>query len=312
MSKTKRHHFIPVFYLKQFTNENNQFYIYDVKQRSFRDHGRLFYPQNQFYEHGGNTTYHDGESDAIEREFSKIDTALARVLQKIRGGESSSLTFEDSQLLGAFITMLYWRIPAHKNKVQAYIQNANSLSALGHPIPNHIRGTLSQRQYELTMLEGIKKDADFYKYMKLRLPLLTFTEVFQSQGAHYESVVQLPYAHHSPRLVSDNPVIYRRSGTQSLHTDECVYLISPQHLLVRRSVQNIKINNRIRRLMDMLSLLQANEYVSCTDKDYPESLYAEYQKHFTSIDQVRAAVFNCIQAEREPDLFKIMQHYYNT
>ncbi|HEX6426062.1 MAG TPA: DUF4238 domain-containing protein [Niastella sp.] len=170
MSKTKRHHFIPVFYLKQFTNESNQFYIYDVTKQTFQGNGKLFYPSQQFYEHYGNTTYYGEESDDIEQSFSRIDSEIGAILKKIAATGLTTLgEMAWIKLLG-FGNILYWRIPANTDKVKAYIQQATSLKDFRmEPIETRV-GHSPGREEELAVLGKIKRESDFHKYLKLQLP----------------------------------------------------------------------------------------------------------------------------------------------
>ncbi|MGR3854293.1 DUF4238 domain-containing protein [Chryseobacterium indologenes] len=39
MSQSQKHHFLPVFYLKRFANENEQFKIFNVKTKRFKQKG---------------------------------------------------------------------------------------------------------------------------------------------------------------------------------------------------------------------------------------------------------------------------------
>ncbi len=42
MSQSQKHHFLPVFYLKGFANENEQFKIFNVKTKRFKQKGNFF------------------------------------------------------------------------------------------------------------------------------------------------------------------------------------------------------------------------------------------------------------------------------
>lgn len=294
MSKTKRHHFIPVFYLKQFTNENNQFYIYDVKKQTFRGNGRLFYPSQQFYEHYGNTTYYKEESDDIEQRFSKIDSEVGAVLKKIITTGLSTLVENDWVLLQVFVKILYWRIPANTDKVKAYIQQATSLKDLDLKPIETLTGQPSFDK-ELAVLEKIKRDSDFHKYFKLVLPKITHREFLKNHFTTVFSIIPFPAVKQIPKLMSDNPIIYRTPGYESLDAKEFIFPLSPTYMLFRHRATRITVSPVIRVLLDMLFLVQAHEYVSCVSKEYPQQLYDAFQKDFSSsVDRLREEVFSCI------------------
>src|SRR5688572_22749913 len=84
MSKSKRHHFIPVFYLKNFTNEDGLFYIYDIKNDKFKNNGEGFAPKTHFFEWEGNTVFYEPEpSDFLENGFTNWDNNVANIYNKI-------------------------------------------------------------------------------------------------------------------------------------------------------------------------------------------------------------------------------------
>lgn len=45
---SQKHHFLPVFYLKGFANENEQFKIFNVKTKRFKQKGNFFSPSSHF------------------------------------------------------------------------------------------------------------------------------------------------------------------------------------------------------------------------------------------------------------------------
>ncbi|WP_133055379.1 hypothetical protein [Niastella koreensis] len=95
--------------------------------------------------------------------------------------------------------------------------------------------------------------------------------------------------------MSDNPIIYRTPGYESLDAKDFIFPLSPTYMLFRHRTTRITVNPLIRVLLDMLFLVQANEYVSCVSKEYPQQLYNAFQKDFSSsIDRLREEVFSCI------------------
>lgn len=295
MSQTKRHHFIPEFYLKHFTNENNQFYIYLVKENKFKDRGRLFYPSQQFYEHYGNTvTYGQQQSDWIEKSFSDIDSKVGAIIKKISAGREWTLEEEEWIMLQYFVNIIYWRIPANTEKVKEYISNATCLSDFKMKVTDVRSGEQISTDEEMKLLERIKRDPDFYKFLKLMLPANTFPEIFNKPNRDFAHIFPFTYADRLPKLVSDNPIIYRRPGKESLHTDEFIFPITPTQLLFRHRFSKLIVHSHVRLYVDMLLLLQANEYVSCTDLQYPALLKSEFQIQFGSIEKLRENIFNLI------------------
>src|SRR5688500_3332498 len=108
-SKSKRHHYLPVSYLRGFTDSSGKIHIYDKVKDDFYS-GK---PENFFVEgHRNTTVLGDEKVDFLEKLYAEIDAAGAQMLQKLK-----RLTFEgefESELkmdILYFISFLRWRIP---------------------------------------------------------------------------------------------------------------------------------------------------------------------------------------------------------
>lgn len=292
MSKPKRHHFIPVFFLKQFTNPDGSFYIYDVKKGTFKNKGRKFAPSTHFYEHFGNTVIMgDADSEFVEEAYSNHDARVSMIIKKVVENENWSLTPEEWTMLQYFVNIMHWRIPFNINKVKSYINKATSLQAFGMKLMNTNTNKRISLQEEIKLLDRMKGEPDFYKYIKLLLPAITYPELFAKTVQDSATIQHFPFD--LPKLISDNPIIYR-TGKGSLHTDEFIFPLSPTHLLLRHKAPKIRVWSWVKLLSDMLMLVQANEYVAVTDLKYPLTIHEQYSKYFSSIDKLRQELFKAI------------------
>jgi hypothetical protein len=81
MATSKRHHYIPQFYLKGFTNEHGKYYIFDKQIETIR----LSTPINSFFENNRNTVIvKDEKTVFLEDIYSRFDSETAPQLEKIR------------------------------------------------------------------------------------------------------------------------------------------------------------------------------------------------------------------------------------
>lgn len=295
MSVTKRHHFIPIFYLKQFTNDDGFFYIYDIKRNKFKNRGRKFAPSTQFYEHHGNTTFLGLESsDFLEHSYTSFDNRIAGIYKKIVGkavGKEYTLEPGEWALLQYFVSIMYWRNPSTKPLVDELIKNATSINDLKLKVKDSQTKQSVDLQSELQYLEKIKNEPDFYKFYRSMLPGLTYPEIFKKENdfAHI-----FPFPLSLPKLVSDNPIIYRNPGKKSIHIDELIFPLTPSQILIRNKYNGLIIHSAVRIFIDMMLVMQAKEYVSSSDLKYPISLKEEYHKRFTSIEDLRTTIFKYI------------------
>lgn len=114
MSTPKRHHFLPEFYLKGFTDNLKQFQVYDFKTGDYR----LQTPINtgvrsNYYSFLDNT----GEKDrsTIEDFFSKIEQPAKKAIEKL--DTRQKLSNEDLEWLACFTAFQITRVP-HFEQVQ--------------------------------------------------------------------------------------------------------------------------------------------------------------------------------------------------
>lgn len=297
MNTSRRHHFIPKFYLKHFTDEDGMFYIYDVKNNVFKNNGKKFAPRTHFYETNSNTVSFGGElSSFIEESYGSYDCDVAEIYRKItdRSGDFD-LTSHEWTLLQYFINILYWRNPSNRKQLEDRIQQANCLKDLHLRLLDAKGGRPVSKEMQTEFLGKLKDDPDFVKYQKLIVPAFTYQEIFTKEN-DYAHIFRFPF--NLPKLVSDNPIIYRYPGKISLHIDEMIFPLTPTQILIRNRFDSLTIHSVVRIYIDMLLLMQAKEYVACTDPSYPISLKEQFHHRFTSVDELRQTLFKFIYQRR--------------
>ena len=113
---TKRQHYIPQFYLKNFSQDGEHVYVYD---RAKGDKGEIRYQttikvahENHFY------TYQTrkGTKGNLEDLLGQIEGDTAAVIEKVK--RERTITPEDKEKLALFVGFLYSRTPAFKAKTQ--------------------------------------------------------------------------------------------------------------------------------------------------------------------------------------------------
>lgn len=296
MKISKVHHYIPEFYLKQFTNEQGLFHIYNVKKQSFKKHGQLFAPSSHFYELNANTvTYGVESSDFLEQSLATIDNSAGDIYKKISDKAGSGeylLSSEEWTFLQYFISIMYWRNPSTNVLVEQKIKNASCLKDLGLILRSKDKDAPVGGEEELALFNKAKSDTDFLKFYKAMIPNLTYVDRLRVRDNDFAHIFTFPIG--LPKLVSDNPIIYRNPGQVSIHLDDMIFPITPIQVLIRNKYSGLIVHSCVRILIDMLLVLQANKYVACTDLKYPISLVEEYDKRFKSVGELRETIFRFI------------------
>lgn len=290
MSGSKRHHFLPVFYVKVFTNPDGFFHVYDVRKKVFKNNGGKFAPSTQFYEHFGNSILMNGIQDNyVEESYTEMDNRIAAIIRKIQQGRDAELDSDEWQILQYFVAITHWRIPANTNKVKDFISQAKSIEDLKMKLIDKPTGQPASDKEQMELLTKIKADKEFYKYIKLGLPAITYPEIFQKDFTNAGHII--PFKFPLPKLLSDNPIIYANPGKQSLHTDDFIFPLTPTNMLIRHRFKKLTVHPGVRILIDMMQLVQANEYVSSSDLEYPLKLQQTYLEFYGSVEKLREAIF---------------------
>lgn len=111
MNVTRKHHYLPVFFLKGFVNDEGAFSVFDCKKRQLKK-GRYF-PSSHFFEFGRNTTNFEGTvSDFTEKGYGTKDNRFAKLFHKIQQCPGiPELDEMEMFALQEFISNTFWRIP---------------------------------------------------------------------------------------------------------------------------------------------------------------------------------------------------------
>lgn len=289
MSKVSTyHHFIPKFYLNNFTDANNQFYIYLVREKRFKKNGKLFSPSSHFFIKNGNTIKQFGKKeDFLEKEhYSNLDSEVALIFEKINSNEGISkcgLTDFEIVKLNYFFTHLFWRNPKNDELIRQLIQ-AKSIKAFGFKLIDENR----QEIFDENIDNIIKNHPDIYKLLKYTFPLNTFTNNFITNMDY----TLLPFPKSNlPSLLGDNPIIFNNNDKIDTYLEEIIIPITKSIIFIRSNNLDVQFHSSTKVLIDMLQLKQANEYVCCTNKEYILQLDSVFENEFKSIDRLRSLIF---------------------
>ena len=235
-STSWRHHYLPQFYLKGFTNENGLFKIFDVERQEFIKSGKEFSTESYFFEKDGNSVIKDGvKDDVIETKFfKKQDDRIAKVFNKIKNSsreDDFGITDMDMPDLQFFVSSLFWRVPANYDQIK-YLVDTKELHELGLLIKSK-KNNLTIRDKELET--RIKNDPFFFKSMKNIIPYLTFPRLLDCKTP----LTIQTFPEQLPAICSDNPVIMEESVFPDIYFDDFIFPLTNKLVLIRGK----KINN---------------------------------------------------------------------
>ena len=121
---SKRHHYIPQYYLKCFTNENGLFYLYEVLRN--RMDKNLHNTDSLFFEKNRNIIRYKGQiSDIIENYYTDFDTIFANLFREIKNGVFEEELFASNVLvcIKQFLALFLCRLPIIDEQMDFILDN---------------------------------------------------------------------------------------------------------------------------------------------------------------------------------------------
>ena len=273
--QSKKHHYLPRFYLKGFADADNRFYVLDKAS------GKIWQstPEQSFCENRRNTgaicdirTKEVIYTDFAEEALSRIDNRAALVFQEIAASSAKGFDFnvERTYAIRTLLASIFWRTPAN-DELRNEIIFSTSFAELGFGIHDEITGKRMPEQEEhLKQIEI---------WQKLYPMLLTTTAFLPRNSPFNFPDWRLYYREEGACLISDNPIIFRDfKGVSSLH-GELISPISRKNILVSTPSCKTPVLPKLFSLkLDLLLFHNAKQYVASARKHYLELMAEEAPK----------------------------------
>jgi len=294
-SRSKKHHYLPRYYLKGFTDSRNYFFVYD-KQKD-RILPNALTPDTFFFENNLNTVIlpNGTYSDFLEDSYTEFEVQTRGSLDTIRNSNiKTPIQLIDMMHLFLFLLFLHWRLPSNIKYVEElskkfFVADYKDLNCF--TIKNKNGKTASKE-----IIDKIKNSTAFKKTSKLIIPFAPFYD-----GRWGERLKNWRFLYtgdeNNWHLVGDNPIITKGNSDHDPVNclKEFVFPVSGKILLVN-------IGNPISKdfppelvLQFNISIIErAQRFVACQNKDFLEALIKFYKLHiwFKKTDTIIPEMFN--------------------
>ena len=108
METSDRHHYIPRFLIKNFSDSDNKLWVYNKEERRILKNKQS--PKSIFFEWGRNTFNINGKpSDNIEKIYGALDDLYAKTLDRIL--KTQTMAGSELTLMISLVSLIKWRIP---------------------------------------------------------------------------------------------------------------------------------------------------------------------------------------------------------
>jgi hypothetical protein len=293
MSLSTRHHYIPIFYLKGFLNNNNEFAIFDKKRKVLKK--GYFSPKSHFFEDNRNTLIDsEGElCDSLEQLYMEYDTKMSKLFERLRLDTEGSyfLNSMNIQELKFFIAQMFWRIPESDSLFERFFEG-KSPKELGVEIRQHCGETDIEAPQE--MQEGMFDNPNFRKMCRhLTLPLNTFKILLQESDINNWNYY---YGDSEPiSLCSDNPIVFKNPTQFFDFQDDLILPLTAKKILVfTRNKKPSVLTLGFKANLDLMLFNNANRYVCGPNRDYLNKVAETYYKFDKKIsyEQLKRELFS--------------------
>jgi len=253
MSTSHRHHFLPEFYLKGFTNAQGMFAVYNAQKQSIKKNWHS--PKSHFFVPDHNSMEVNGLStDVPEQAFSIIDRRMSVIFQKLHGYAGvPKLTVSEMVGLWYFLSNLFWRNPGNDTKFEKdldIIKARTQVSLFSAETRREIAGFP-----DLTF-----SDKDLIRFMR---PLAGSQSVQKSAGQNFRHW-KILYSSSGQFICGDRPFIAQDEN--NLFESSFVVPLTKHHLLIKCPYNHSSIPAQVIQCILLALIQQANEFCAGPDK----------------------------------------------
>ena len=267
-----RHHYIPQFYLKGFTNTEGKFFIYDKVNDKIKD--QEFTPRTHFFQKHRNTIKIEGiENDFIETILYKdLDNTISKLFEEIHNKDGNYLTPENLFALKMFISFLFWRVPKNDSLINHYIDNY-TFEELGF----ELKEKDSKKNVSEEIRELFKTNSAFRRMYSFILPFQTFKlELEEGEENMWKSI---PGDEGDPiRMTSDAPIITLNQNLFYDNSQKILFPVTSNKLLYYGTIKNKRmIPPEFYIFSDLAMVENATQFVCCSNKLYLDQIIELYR-----------------------------------
>lgn len=266
-----RHHYIPVFYLINFTGEDGHFFVFDKEMNVFPSNPRRS-PRQVCFEPDRNTLiWEDKEirhTGLEDKTYQYFDSKMAKTFAELNNSTLETFKWRDELVgnLEHFISMLFWRLPANDERFDQMVQNSKSIEDFGIVAIDEKTG---EKVTDESLHQLYLQDKNFQKALK---PVLSYTSMLGKLPEFLDDLEWkiIYWNGNNPRLTSDNPLLFKHdvSNPKDVFNKIILPLSSNKSLIKFRKGFGKDANPYSAFFQDMAVFHFAKKYVICRDQNY--------------------------------------------
>jgi hypothetical protein len=280
LKKSKRHHYIPEFFIKGFTGEDGKISVFN-KEKGIIEKLRKS-PKQIFFEWNRNSFNINGnETDFLEKIYQFGESKFADTYKKLNGSsEKIEFTTYDILHLTLFICEIYWRIPINDKVFNESMKDFDFNKA-----PFKIVDKETGKKTPISELKELRKEPAFIETLKQIKAIESYIKNSKKIKVENWLIYYIPKKEPQLKILSDNPVIIRNQSENILES-ELIFPLSKGKTVYHtkgKRLKKIPATNNVS--IDTLLFLQAEKYVCCADESYLNSII-EFSKLYNTPERI--------------------------
>ncbi|TQO36717.1 uncharacterized protein DUF4238 [Arenibacter algicola] len=261
---SKRHHYIPKFLIKEFSNEDGLLYVYDKEKDRILEKPRS--PKSIFFENERNTiTINEKEKSSLIEDvfFKKLDDTSSKYIKELQSSKIVPELLSDDNLaqLQFFMINLFWRLPITDFATKDLIKRAKINSTGIDP-------------------ETLRNDKGWNKIQRMGFYKETIEQMGQSQTKRDNYYAKIAEFEDDLFLIGDYPFIFKnylRKFTDLVEDDYCIAL-SSKRILSSSAKPLVKFTRLLSFNYNATIIEQSKKYVASNNLKLLQASVEFYKK----------------------------------
>jgi hypothetical protein len=273
---SKKHHYIPQFYLRGFTDEDGYFTVYDKQLNVFRKSK----PENEFYEKFRNTTNLGGEKSVIiEDIYSHMESTFATTLSAIEKSVHTDPILTSDIMVGLkfLVETMRWRNPALDGVYNDIIQRF-SVKNFGL----QFQGLTEEQKIEMNYRIMAEPDA-----RKMLRPFMGSMFLNLMSNKEYDSSRwHILYQDGGFPITGDFPIIFNPKSINDRINEEFIFPLSAQRTAI---FANVKLQKQLPDDFsidtDLAIIHLAKRFICCKHDEYLRFMVRYYKSGQVEVNE---------------------------
>ncbi|WP_268225128.1 DUF4238 domain-containing protein [Sinomicrobium oceani] len=287
MNISKRHHYIPEFFIKGFTNEYGKLFYFNKEKNKLETNPRS--PSQVLFEWNRNSVEINGNvTDDVEKLFQLAESKFSISYHKIVSGKK--ITELDLRHLILFILEIHWRVPSQDNNNFIHIQNIDHSKSFfkirhrktGKLVPDDVFKEIIQEPIFTKSNTIIRAIEDYLKNeKKVNMENWTMSES-SKEGANFN-------------ILSDNPVLFRDGIKENILENEMIFPFTKELMVHHTNGKKLTFIPPDKIIgIHVLSFIRAKRFVCSSNLEYLDFI-AQMSKLYSDdnkLDILEKSVFS--------------------